>query len=166
MSLISRRCLSRVRGIQAMVEEWRCSAHPKSFVPDLELLVSECLETADICVEAWKPLSEMLRVDPNTEEVEFAGQMLKRALKMLEGTINELNIAITIAKKQEQSIERADELDRALKDICELSHRLDQIFLTYDPVEAEEARAAFLRGEYITTEELLRELQGSSVSAD
>ncbi len=166
MRLFARRCLSRVRGVQALVEEWDLHAHHTTLVADLEQLVCECLDVVEVTTLAWQPLSAMLRMDPNTEEVEFAGQAWKRALGMLEAAINELRIAISYADKQGHTIESSKHLEPALKQVRDLHKRCEGIFPTFDPVAAEESRAAFLRGECITTEELLRELQGSGVGAD
>jgi hypothetical protein len=170
MRLFAKRCLSRVRGLQAILEDWQADRRLATLGVDLEQLVLECIDDVEVAKQAWMQLREMLLHDPNGNDVESTGQALIAATSRLISTSETLQLAACDAILGSQANGRLVEslvvLQTALSGIREVHSRLISAFPVFDTSSDEDDIAAFKRGEYITTEELFRELQGSGPAAD
>jgi hypothetical protein len=162
MGLFARRCLYRARGLESLIEEWEITRNHATFAADLEQLARECLEVAAVANNAWLELREMLRTDANSMETESAGQFVKRGMQVLENAIVRLGLSYTIASKRGLVIASWSDMDSVSRSVHTLVSNLNGVFPEYDAKAMEEATTAFLRGECISSEELIREAQGYS----
>ena len=132
----------------------------------MEQLLAECIDIVEVARQAWNHLREMLLHDPNGDEVESTGQTLVSAISRLIPATEVLQNAVGEAVLRGHAIQGSAKLQTALLAIREVSAHLDGAFPVFDTSSDEDDIAAFKRGEYLTTEELFRELQGSGPAAD
>ena len=164
MSIFVRRYLNRSRSVEHLVEDWKLKHSHAIDVPDVEELVSECVDLGVLAKHAWQFLRQLLSSDPNGECIEEFGKVMKKAIsKTLEvfATVQEL---VADVKTKGFTIDSAA-IETTFQDVRQISAKLETIFPTYDKSLFEESRAAFERGDYIPIEDLIREAQGGGAPA-
>jgi hypothetical protein len=166
MSLLVRRCLNRTHLVEQLVESWQYDHNEAMRARDLEELATECLDLAKLGRRAWKCLrAQMFDKNVSSAKVFAAEDMLKPATQRIRDVFKVVGKLIASAERAGYQIEGSAEFAQASKDLELLRQEIEQQFPDPDPQMMADSKAAFLRGEYQTAEELLHELQGGSAAA-
>src|SRR5258708_5644272 len=80
MSILVRRFLERARCSENLLEDWKIENNQGACALDVGEFVSECIDLAALCKHAWECLWQALRADPNGQEVEEIGRVMKPAI--------------------------------------------------------------------------------------
>ena len=165
MSMSVTRYLCRSRCVQGLVEEWQIRRNYPVLAVEAEDLVSECIDLAVLCERALEDIRALLHSDPNGEEIYEAGKAMKTALPKTQESYKAVQEVIAEANRKGCAIKNAAAFESAANRVHEVRAKIEMVFPELNKEMAEESREAFLRGECIPIEDLIREAQGLSVPA-
>jgi hypothetical protein len=163
MSVFVDRYLGRTRAAEHLVEDW-INKHDQAMVAlDVEELVRECIDLAALCQHAWKSLWQILRREPNGKAIDDAENPLKEAIGKTLRIFQAVESMVAVAKGKGFTIPNAEALLAAVQRVREISDKIDCVYPQVNAALAEEAIAAFHRGECIPIEDLIREAQSGNL---
>ena len=166
MRLLARRCLCRARAVEALFEDWKTNPSHASLANDLDQLSCESGAAVEIVSQAWQTLRELLLKDPNCDEIEPAGQTLKLVFTKLLSVLDAIRNAMDEAMSRRQQVIGSEKLQSVMESLRAIRTKVEAAFPQFDTSSDEEDIAAFKRGEFLTIEEMIREVQSSGVGAD
>lgn len=162
MSIFVERYLGRTRAVEDMVENWKIKHDQAMFVMDLDEMVRECLDLSALCQHVWKTLWQMLRRDPNGKGVNEAEEPIRTALAKTQHIFQSVQDLVAQAQGKGYAIQNAAALPIAAQEVRAINAKIEAVYPPFDHEAAEEARQEFLRGEFITVEQLIEELTGET----
>jgi hypothetical protein len=165
MSIFIERYLGRTHAVEGLVKNWKTNHDQNMFVMDVDEMVQECLDLSALCQHAWKTLWQLLRREPNGDTVDEAEDPMKKALAKTLHIFEAVQDLIAQAKDNGFAIQNAEAIAIAAQGVREISAKVDNVYPQMNEVLAEEAIAAFKRGECIPIEELIREAQSANFRA-
>lgn len=152
-------CRGKLRTIEDAVDAWKAEHVKAMRIQNIEELVHECLGASDYLKqwnnESWKQLMEN-----NLRAVQEEGEMLRRAFRNASALFSPIMDAVKDAENQSYRIEKAPEFQKAIDEVESMSAKLEKHWPFIDLQMVEESRAAMERGDYVSVEDMLRELQG------
>jgi hypothetical protein len=166
MSIFVERYLGRTQAVEGMVENWKIKHDQAMFVMDLDEMVRECLDLNALCQHVWKTLWQLLRRDPNGEAVDEAEEPIKTALAKTQHIFQSVQDLVAQAREKGYTIQNAEALPIATEEVRAISAKIGVVYPQINEELAEEAIAAFKRGECIPIEELIREAQSGNFPAN
>ena len=166
MSIFVRRFLHRSRSVDELIEEWKLEHDQAMFAFDLEELVSECIDLGNLSKHAWKSFRDLLLKNPNAPVIEESGRVMQTALTRTLEMFHTVKALVTEASQKGHSIQDAADFELVVNETRKISDKVQVVFMEPDPAAIEESIAAFKRGEYYTSEELLRAAQDGRFPAD
>ena len=165
-NILVRRYLRRSRSVEELVEDWKIEHDQAMFALDVEEFVKECIDLGNLSKHAWKSFRELLLKDPNAPAVEESGMVMKEALTKTLAIFHTVNGLIDEASQKGHVIQDDANFELVLHETTKISDKVHAVFMEPDPKVIEESIAAFKRGEYYTSEELLRAAQDGRFPPD
>jgi hypothetical protein len=154
MNLVLHRCLRRSQLVEELVEAWRLDRGESGFMRELQGLVQECLDLANVIRDAWKSAQEMLiagEITDLTVTAEILGVAAQRTVQMFA----EVRKLITAAEQKGNHLENVGMLEDADRYVKKLSNSIRQCVPPYCANDVQNSLAAYHRGESQPIEELL-----------
>lgn len=142
-----------------LIEEWKSKHDEAMFALDVEEFVCECIELGNLSKHAWQSLREVLLKDPNSPAVDESGATMKDALAKTVESFQQLEKLIQQTKLLGYEINNAGAFEIMFHEIKQIRDKVNGIMAEPDPKMIAESMAAFQRGEYYSSEELLRAAQ-------
>jgi hypothetical protein len=163
MKLMVQRFLGRSRLAETLIENWRIAHQEETFATDVAALLGECLELRSLTRQTWSALLELLFSNEHNNgiEVEEFGKTLKIALVKTLEVFTTVQTLLEEAQQKGYTIGEAGQFAAIHQEVIQIKAEVGKAFPEYDRNMAEQARAAFHRGEYRTVEDLLREAQNN-----
>jgi hypothetical protein len=162
MSIFVERYLGRTQAVEDMVENWKVKHDEAMFVMDLDEMVRECLDLSALCQHVWKTLWQLLRRDPNGEAIDEAEESIKTALAKTQHIFQLVQDLVAQAHGKGYTIQNSEALPTAAEEVRAICAKIDVVYLPFNQEVADEAIAAFKRGECVPIEDLIREAQTGS----
>lgn len=166
MSIFVDRYLGRTRAMEHLVEDWKNKHDQAMFAMDVEEMVRECVDLAALCEHSWNSLWQLLRRDPNSDAVDDAAKVMTTALAKTLQVFRSVQDLVADAKTKGFEIKGSENLETAAIRVREINAKVETIDPPLNEEMAEEAIAAFKRGECLPIEELIREAQSGHLSVD
>lgn len=166
MVIFVRRYMRRSQMVGELVEEWRINHDQAMFALDVQEWVSECIDLANLSRHVWALFRELLLKDPNAPVIDESGRVMQTALVKTLATLEAVNGLVQEASQRGFAIHGVADLELARHETKKMMDTLEVVFMEPDPKVVEESIAAFKRGEYYTSEELLRAAQDGRFPAD
>ena len=164
MTILARRILGRSRLVGELVDDLSMAGQRNISKRDIVELVLECLELCKLLKGTWQSvLGELF--NEQVDDVEASGEMIRRATSRALTAFARVQENIVLASKRGESIENAEAFGDAMRELQKLKAEVEKRWPTFDRQQIEESLAAFRRGEYQTTEELLCESQNRGAQA-
>jgi len=148
-----------------LVEYWQTEHKDAMVACDVEELVSECLELDDLVQHAWKSLSDLL-FDGKIDDVETIGDKMRMALAKTQNALSLVNDAVSAAESRGHNIAKAEDFRTIRQRMDLVAEEFKETWPTANPQLAQQSLAAYRRGEYQGTENLLRKAQGFGSQTD
>lgn len=165
MILILDRCLKRSHLVQELFERWQLGWQGALAASDVEELCAECADLCQLCKQTWQSLWHRLSELP-VVEIESIGLVFQEIVdRSLEVATAVNKWADRVQKKQNAEL-ATGQLPRRIGEVEEVKREIAEKWPFVDYAMVAESRAAFLRGDYQTAEELLHDLQGHCAAAD
>ena len=165
MSIFVERYLGRTEAAEGMVENWKIKHDPTMLVMDVDEMVRECLDLSALCQHAWKILWQLLCREPNSDAAYEAEDPMKKALAKTLHLFQSVQELVSQANCQGFAVQNAEAIATAVQAVHQISAKVDSVYPQMNEALAEEAIAAFNRGEYVSIEELIREAQSGTFGA-
>lgn len=162
MNIAQDRYLRRSRAVETLIEDWDIEHDHAKVVLDVEELAGECIDLAALGQHAWMNLRENLVRDPNCDMVDESENVMKQAMAKTLKSFARVQELVATAGQQGVALKNLPAFETALQEIQYVNAKIETVYPPFDHAAAEEARQAFLRGEFITTEQLIEELTGVS----
>jgi len=159
MNNSARRYLSRSCYVEDLVDEWKLSLDQAMFALDVEELVKECIDLGNLSKHAWNGFRELLLKDPNAQVIEDSGLVMKEAVTKTLEIFRTVQSLVREMSHKGHVIQDNAGFEAIFHETKKISNKVNSVFLEVDPRDIEESIAAFKRGEYRTSEELLRAAQ-------
>jgi hypothetical protein len=157
VSFLITRCVKRSHVVQELYENWQLAHKEAMFAGDVE---DESIELCRLLEHAWPTLVANLFTGP-VFNIEATGRLFQQAIRRSIQVVRGVDRLVAEAERRSYTIQEAASLRSALAGIEKLDRAVEQKWPFVDGAMVAEARAAFGRGEYQTTEELLNAAQGS-----
>ncbi|HEV3081312.1 MAG TPA: hypothetical protein VGY66_16140 [Gemmataceae bacterium] len=163
MSILIRKCLGRSRYVEELLDNWNIGENNRSLVRDLEELISDCIELGLLIQRTSNSLLDHL-FEGHVEDIDAVGDKMRTCFSRATRIFDILKGHIGQAK---QALEGSAEFTRVHNEVARLKLDFEEKWPTFPDTELEaEALAAYHRGDYTTSEGLLRESQCQSAKAD
>ena len=162
MNIAQDRYLRRSRAVETLIEDWDIERDHAKFMLDVEELARECIDLAALGQHAWMDLRENLVIDPNCDMVDESENVMKQAMAKTLDSFARVQELVATAAKQGVALKNLPAFEAAVQEIHHVKAKIEMVYPPFDHAATEEARQAFLRGEFITTEQLIEELTGVS----
>src|ERR1700733_8862730 len=158
-------CLGRVRVVKQQVEDWQVEHKIAMFASDVDVLACECVLLANLIKGLWKELSNDLfsgkidNPDPIGAKVRMTIEVGQITLKLVLGHIVE-------AERRQHRIEKAADFRLAQHELEEVAEEFQNTWPVVNQQMAEQSLAAYHRGEYLDSEDLLNEAKSKVPASD
>jgi hypothetical protein len=166
-SLLFRVLRSRTEAVQAAVQSWPVGAADARVLLDLEDAVRECLTLPGTLKQFWNTVFRRLA------DGQIPLEDLDDLRDAVERRFDDALDLVRAVRQRSQELthngapgDRASEFAAAEEELQRMKHFIFEHWSRFDAKDAEESLAAIARGEYQTTEEILRELQGRNCEVD
>jgi len=131
------------------------------FARDLEELVNECVEMGTLIVRGWRSLLEQL-FDEQVDEMDAAGEMMRNSIARALRTFRLIEDCVAKVENDSYNIEKSSSFRNIARELQEIQAEFERTWPRVNDDLIERSQAAYRRGEYRTTEELLGESQSCS----
>lgn len=152
-------CRGQARTIEDAVEAWRADHDDAMDVRDIEDVIPVCLTLSELLQEWQKEAWESL-FSNRLSNLQEAGELLRKAylhsLQAFEGVAD----CLRWTKQLGYEVDRIAEFQQAFETIRRLSEDFSQRWPVLDAASVETARAQIARGEFLSAEDIQRELHG------
>ena len=165
MTFLLNRCRKRSRLTEELVEEvWLNDHRSAMFVYSVEDAISECLELAILLQQAWKATLEQL-FNEEIDDIDGAYLVLVNTVERSIATFERLDRLVQDIAGKGFSVEHIGELAESISNLKILKHEVETKWPVVDPAMIAASMAAYRRGEYQLSEDLLRDAQSDSSQA-
>lgn len=166
MNVLLDRCMRRSNLVHELYESWQLDHQEARYAADVEELCGEAVDLCRLCRHVWQTLWDelfkLLIYNPITTGLSFQ-KIIDRSTEVA-ASINGEAIKAT---NKGHKFAGAEQLADCVRDMEALKKEIADKwpFMNDDPDMAAESRAAILRGEYMTIEELLHAVQTRGLDA-
>jgi hypothetical protein len=161
MSILVQRYFRRSRAVEELAEDWQIEHKNAMLVRDVEELVCECLELGKLAKYVWNASSDSL-FDGMIKDLDVIGGMLRMAIGRTKYTFCLVNEGIGEAQRQGYEIARAAEFCTTVQEVNSMAVDFEKTWPAANKGMAREALAAYHRGEFMDSGDLLANAQGKS----
>jgi len=165
MSLIVRRCFSRSRLVEELVEAWQIDHTIAMLAHDAEELVQECLGLKDLIHGDWISIRDSVLTGEVCDEA--VGRMGKMAVEKSLLAMTEVKNLVLHAESMGFHVEGAQKLTDGIVETEKIRTNMLRLWPEIDKAAIEATLECYKRGDFKTVEDLLNESQGcgSGISA-
>jgi len=164
MHLLVRRCLRRSYLVEEFVETWQIEHSEAMLAFDLDEIVHECLDLGKLLQYVWPRLLKLL-FNEQIDDIETTGRVFQSAMERALRVFSRVQGLVAYVKEKGYPLGESEELDK----IAMVSKQLVTDFQERWPLFSQKmllsSLAAFKKGEYQTTEDILNGLQSRSAKA-
>lgn len=164
MDLAVRRSVQRSHLVEELVENWQSDHQRALAAREVEELMQECVDLAKLNRQATQTLVDRFW-SGSVKGLESAAEVLRAAVQRTLLNCQVVQKEKTYAEQHGFMLEGAAAFTEACQNTLLLARQVDEQLPRFDSGLAEEARAAFLRGDHQTVEELLHAAQNGSFPA-
>ena len=166
MVIFVRRYMRRSQLALDLVEEWKVNHDHAMFALDIQEWVSECIDLGDLTKHVWSLFRELLMKDPNAAVIDESGRVIQAAVQRTLAIFEAVNELVQDASRKGFALQEVADFELARHETRAIMDKIKVVFMEPDPKMIEESLAAYKRGEYYTSEELLRAAQDGRFPAD
>ncbi len=165
MNTLLNRCQRRTHLAEELTEEvWLREHRGAMLASDVEEVIRECIEVKDLILHACKKTFDRL-FDEDFDDTDWSFRILHSMIeKSISNDKKTYELAMRIAKGY--TVEGLSSLPEAIGELERLSLEVENRWPKIDQKMVAEALAAYKRGEFDTSEDLLRVAQNSDSKTD
>jgi hypothetical protein len=164
MSVLIRRCLGRSRMVEELVENWQIDHQQAMFARDIEELIVECIELAELVRRGRTWLADEL-FDEKIDNIDKAGEMLRTAISKALLAYDRVQKTVEAAEQMQFTIDNARQFRAVVRELRDIEDEVKKTWPTVNRQMVNDSLAAYARGEFRTTEDLLGDTQDCSPAA-
>jgi hypothetical protein len=158
MSILVRRCLGRSRLVEELVENWQIEHKQAMFAGDMEELVVEFIALGELIQHGWESMIDRL-FDEKIDNIDAAGDMMRAAISRTLKVSTKLEEFVGLAEQMQNPIDKAHSFRSVVRNLQHIDAEVKKRWPTVNARMLNDSLAAYERGEFRTTEDLLGDTQ-------